>query len=73
MGIGVSLFLIAIGAILAFAVNTTVNGLNIQTVGWILMVIGGVGFLLSLAFWSTWGGFTSRRRDVVVEHRRDVL
>ena len=73
MGIGVSLFLIAIGAILAFAVNTTVNGLDIQTVGWILMVIGGVGFLLSLAFWSTWGGFASRRRDVVVEHRRDVV
>jgi hypothetical protein len=73
MGIGVSLFLIAIGAILAFAVNTTVNGLDIQTVGWILMVIGGVGFLLSLVFWSTWGGFASRRRDVVVEHRRDVL
>ena len=73
MGIGVSLFLIAIGAILAFAVNTTVNGLDIHTVGWILMVVGGVGFLLSLAFWSTWGGFSSRRRDVVVEQRRDVL
>ena len=61
MGIGVSLFLIAVGAILAFAVDTTVRGLDIATVGWILMVIGAVGFLLSLVFWASWGGFGGRR------------
>jgi hypothetical protein len=72
MGIGVSLFLIALGAILAFAVNTTVQGLDIATVGWILMVIGAVGFLLSLVFWASWGGFGSRR-ETVVRERREVV
>jgi hypothetical protein len=70
MGIGVSLFLIAVGAILAFAVDATVQGLDVPTVGWILMVIGGIGFLLSLVFRASWGGF-GRRRDVVVEQRRE--
>jgi hypothetical protein len=73
MGIGVSLFLIALGAILAFAVNAAVDGLELDTIGWILMVIGGIGLLLSLLFWSTWGGFAGRRRETVVEERREVL
>ena len=72
MGIGVSLFLIALGAILAFAVDTTVQGLDINTVGWILMIIGGIGFLLSLVFWASWGGFGTRR-ETVVRERRDVV
>ena len=62
MGLGVSLFLIAAGAILTFAVNATVSGLDINTVGWILMIVGAVGILLSLAFWSTWGGVGDRSR-----------
>lgn len=45
---GISLFLIAIGAILYFAVNASVSGLEIDTVGLILMVVGAVGFLWSL-------------------------
>jgi hypothetical protein len=73
MGIGVSLFLIAVGAILAFAVNAAVDGLELDTIGWILMVIGGIGLLLSLLFWSTWGGVAGRRRETVVEERREVL
>ena len=40
MGIGVSIFLIAVGAILALAVNAEVYGLDLQTVGWILMAVG---------------------------------
>jgi hypothetical protein len=48
MGIGTSLFLIAVGAILYFAVDATVSGLEITTVGIILMVIGGLGLLISL-------------------------
>ena len=67
MGLGVSLFLIAVGAILTFAINATVSGVNIDTVGWILMIVGAVGILLSLAFWSSWGGpaaFGSRRRYI---------
>jgi beta-lactamase regulating signal transducer with metallopeptidase domain len=66
MGIGVSLILIAVGAILAFAVNADVSGLEIETVGWILLVVGIVGALLSMMFWSSWGGF-SRRETVVRE------
>jgi hypothetical protein len=56
MGIGVSLILIAAGAILTWAVDATVSGLDIATVGIILMVVGGLGVLLSLMFWSSWGG-----------------
>jgi hypothetical protein len=67
MGVGVSLILIAVGAILTFAVNLTASGVDIDVVGWILMGVGLVGFLLSLAFWSTWGGF---HRSTVVERDR---
>ena len=48
MGIGVSLFLLAVGAILTFATDVTVSGLNLDTVGLILMLIGAIGFVLTL-------------------------
>lgn len=60
MGIGVSLILIAAGAILTWAVSAEVSGVDLQTVGVILMVVGIIGGLLSLVFWSSWGGFGSR-------------
>ena len=73
MGTGVSLILIAAGAILTWAVNATVSGLSIHTVGVILMVVGIVGLVLSLVFWSSWGGFGGpaggRRRTTVVDDR----
>lgn len=75
MGIGVSLILIAAGAILAFAVHVTTTGLNINAVGYILLVVGAVGALISLAFWSSWGGI-GRRRTILEEHgpvRRRVV
>ena len=50
MTIGVSLFLIAVGAILNFAVTAELAGIELQTVGVILMVIGGLGLVLSLFF-----------------------
>ena len=53
MGIGTSLFLIAVGAILYFAVNADVSGLEISTVGLILMVIGVLGLLISFFFLSS--------------------
>ena len=53
MGIGTSLFLIAVGAILYFAVDANVSGLEISTVGIILMVVGIVGLLISLFFLSS--------------------
>jgi hypothetical protein len=69
MGIGVSLILIAIGAILAFAVDAEVSGMDVQTIGWILLIVGIVGALLSLIFWSSWGGFHGRRETVVYDDR----
>ena len=65
MGIGVSIFLIALGAILAFAVTADVSGVDIDVVGWILMIVGILGLVLSMIFWSSWGGpayWSSRRR-----------
>jgi Domain of unknown function (DUF6458) len=53
MGIGTSIFLIAVGAILYFAVDADVSGLQISAVGIILMVVGIVGLLISLFFLSS--------------------
>lgn len=74
MGLGVSLFLIAVGAVLAFAVDATVKGLDLVTVGWILMIVGALGFIASLIFWSSWGGFNgTHRRETYVERDREPL
>ena len=62
MGISLSLLLAAGGAILIWAVNTTSSGFNIHTAGVILLVVGIIGFVVSLAFWSTWGGFGNGQR-----------
>jgi hypothetical protein len=65
MGLGVGIFLLAVGAVLAFAIHVTTNGaINVQVVGYILMAAGALGIVLSMVFWSSWGGF-SRRREVV--------
>ena len=66
MSIGAGVVLFVIGAILAFAVTADVSGIEIATVGWILMIAGAVGLLLSLVFWSTWGGVGTWRRETVV-------
>jgi hypothetical protein len=84
MRIGVGIFLMVLGAILAFAVETDVPGINVNTLGVILLLIGLVAVLYSLLFWSTvtpWGRrrIDARRRmvgleppaDVVEEHRLD--
>lgn len=67
MGIGVSLLLIAVGAILTWAVNAEVSGLDVNVIGVILMVVGAVGLLLTLLFFGESGPFGRRRR--VVEER----
>ena len=72
MGIGVSLFLIAVGAILAFAVRDNVSGIDLVAVGWILMAVGALGAILSAMFWSSWGGIASRR-STIVTRERDVV
>jgi hypothetical protein len=64
MGIGTSLFLIAIGAILKFAVDAQVSGIELATVGVILMIVGVIGLLISLFFLGEW---RSRHRAPVEE------
>lgn len=59
MALGTSLFLIAVGAILRFAVTATTTALNIHTVGTILMIVGGVGLVISLFWMTVWA---DRRR-----------
>ena len=60
MGISLSILLIAVGAILAWAVNAEVAGIDIQVAGVILVVVGVIGLIASLIFWSSWGGFGGR-------------
>ena len=71
MGIGVSIFLLALGAILAFAVNASVSGLDINTIGVILMVCGALGLLITMLLLNR-----DRTSGVVTEERvvrdRDV-
>jgi uncharacterized protein DUF6458 len=62
MGIGISLLLIAAGAVLIWAVNVTVHGVDLVTVGWILLIVGAVGALASLIFMGS-----ARARGGVVE------
>jgi hypothetical protein len=64
MGIGVSVFLLAIGAILAFAVDLSVSGLDLATVGVILMIVGAIGLVTSML---VFGRDTVGRRTVVTD------
>lgn len=73
MGISFSLVLIAVGAVLIWAVDATVSGLNIHVVGVILLIVGLIGFVTSFFFLSSWGGFGARtpgaaHTTVVTEH-----
>ena len=68
MGIGVSIFLLAVGAILTFAVDAQVSGLDLSTIGIILMIAGGVGILLTLLVWGP-RDRVERDRVVEVDHR----
>lgn len=68
MGIGVSVFLFAVGAILTFAVEATVSGLDISTVGVILMIAGALGLIMTLA---VFGPRRAGRRQTVVDEYDD--
>ena len=70
MGVGASIILIAVGGILAWAVSADIDGVNLNMVGIILLVVGAIGLLLSLIFWSSWGASGPWRRQTVV--REDV-
>jgi hypothetical protein len=69
MGIGTSIVLIAVGAILDHAVSVNARGFSIHEVGVILMIVGALGLIVSLFFWNTWdwGGFGGSRRTTVYE------
>ena len=71
MGLGVSLILIAVGAILTWAVDVTASGVNVHAIGVILLIVGLVGGILSMIFWSSWAGpgYFTRRRTTYVEER----
>ena len=62
---GVSVFLLAVGAILTYAVRASVPGVSLHTVGIILMFVGAIGVLSSLVFWN--GPLGRSRRTVVRE------
>ena len=67
MGIGVSILLMAAGAIMTFAVEVeNAEGFNINTIGIILMVAGAIGLVVSLVI------FGPRSRDTIVEDRRPL-
>jgi hypothetical protein len=67
---GISILLIAVGAVLVWAVHVSTHGAaNLHTIGWILLAVGAFGALLSLIFWSSWGGYPAGggRREVIRE------
>lgn len=69
MSIGTSILLIAVGAIMRFAVSVDSNGFNINTAGTILMIVGVVGLLLSILWMTMWAD----RRDATVIRDRAVV
>jgi hypothetical protein len=76
MGLSFSLLLAAVGAVLIWAVNATTSGINIHTMGIIVFIAGIVGFVVSLFFWSSWGGFGARttgagRSTVITEQHTE--
>jgi Domain of unknown function (DUF6458) len=67
MSIGASLFMIAVGAILRYAVSDRIEGVDLQVVGLILMIVGIVGLVISLVMFAS-----ANRRQTVVERDRHV-
>lgn len=71
MGVSTSIIVFAIGAILRFATTVHATNFNIHTIGVILMIVGAIGFVLSLIFWASWGGFGGSHRSRTVYDRGD--
>jgi hypothetical protein len=61
VGISISILFLAIGAILTWGVSAEVSGMDITAIGVILMVVGVIGLVTSMIFWSSWGGFGGDR------------
>ncbi len=73
MGIGASVFLLAIGAILAFAVTDAINGVDLTAVGYILMVAGALGLAMTTLIFGRDRGTGTVVEDRVVTRERDVI
>jgi len=71
MTLGTSIFLIAVGAILRYAVTAHVSGVSITTIGLILMIAGVVGLVIAIWQWAVWSR-RSRQAEVLVDDRRAV-
>jgi hypothetical protein len=69
MALGTSLFLIALGAVLRFAVSVSAHGFSIHTIGVILMIVGGVGLIISLLWMTMWRDRAAARPGYI--ERRD--
>ena len=70
MGVAVSLIIAAVGLVLALAVHPASQGsIDVNTVGWILFLVGLIGFVLDLVLWSSWGPGYLRRDATYVERR----
>ena len=67
MPLGTSIFLIAVGAVLRYAVTATTSGINLHTVGTILIIVGIVGLVLSLLYMLTWAPQRGAHRERVIE------
>ncbi|SIN40306.1 DUF6458 family protein [Micromonospora cremea] len=70
MGIGTSIFLIALGAILTFALDASVGGINLDVVGWILMAAGVLGLIMTTLIWGRRRGEVVTTSEQPVEYRR---
>ena len=68
MGYGLSIFFVAVGAVLTWAVDASVQGIDLRAVGVILMVVGGLGLMVSLLYWSN-GAPRRGTRTTVVDDR----
>jgi membrane-bound ClpP family serine protease len=69
MSTGISLVLIAVGAILTFALETEVSGINIDAVGVILMIIGMLGLVISALYLASWSPYGRERRTTLIRER----
>ena len=65
MGIVISMLAITAGAIMRYAVSAQGQGFNVHTTGMVLMVVGVIGAVMSIAFWASWGGLRLGRRGTV--------
>ena len=73
MGVAVSLIIAAVGLVLALAVHPASQGsIDVNTVGWILFLVGLIGFIIDLLLWSSWGPGYMRRDSTYVERRVPV-